>query len=58
MRKGLKMAWQGRVSAEVLSEAEDHPGVEELCRRAIARDDRWSIATAYRTVRRFEDRDG
>jgi Fur family ferric uptake transcriptional regulator len=52
------MAWQGRVSAEVLSEAEDHPGVEELCRRAIARDDRWSIATAYRTVRRFEDRDG
>jgi Fur family ferric uptake transcriptional regulator len=53
--KGLKMTGQRRVIASVLSEAEDHPDVEELYRRAVALDNRMSIATVYRTVRLFEE---
>ena len=52
---GLKMTGQRRVIASVLSEAEDHPDVEELYRRASALDKRISIATVYRTVRLFEE---
>ncbi|MGH7748351.1 MAG: Fur family transcriptional regulator, partial [Candidatus Dormibacteria bacterium] len=33
----------------------DHPDVEELHRRAHARDPHISIATVYRTVRLFQD---
>jgi len=53
--KGLKMTGQRRVIARVLSDAEDHPDVEELYRRAAALDDRISIATVYRTVRLLEE---
>jgi Fur family ferric uptake transcriptional regulator len=53
--KGLKMTAQRRVIARVLSEATDHPDVEELYRRASAIDDGISIATVYRTVRLFEE---
>jgi len=53
---GLKMTGQRRVIARVLSEAEDHPDVEELYRRAAALDGRISIATVYRTVRLLEER--
>ncbi len=42
--------------ARVLSEAVDHPDVEELYRRASLLDDRISIATVYRTVRLFEEK--
>ena len=49
------MTEQRRVIAAVLSEADDHPDVEELYRRASRIDDRISIATVYRTVRLFED---
>lgn len=49
------MTEQRRVIAEVLSNADDHPDVEELYRRASKIDDRISIATVYRTVRLFED---
>jgi Fur family ferric uptake transcriptional regulator len=52
----LKMTGQRRVIARVLSEAADHPDVEELYRRASALDNRISIATVYRTVRLFEER--
>jgi len=52
---GLKMTGQRRVIARVLSEAEDHPDVEELYRRASALDERISIATVYRTVRLLEE---
>ncbi|MCB8880927.1 transcriptional repressor [Acidisoma cellulosilytica] len=55
IEKGLKMTGQRRVIASVLSEAEDHPDVEEVYRRAVALDDRMSIATVYRTVRLFEE---
>lgn len=54
IENGLKMTGQRRVIAHVLSEAEDHPDVEELYRRASALDDRISVATVYRTVRLLE----
>ena len=53
--KGMRMTDQRRVIARVLSDAQDHPDVEELYRRAHAVDPRISIATVYRTVRLFED---
>ncbi len=53
---GLKMTGQRRVIARVLSEATDHPDVEELYRRASAIDPNVSIATVYRTVRLLEEK--
>ncbi|MGJ3260373.1 MAG: Fur family transcriptional regulator [Rhodospirillales bacterium] len=53
--KGMKMTEQRRVIARVLSEAEDHPDVEEVYRRASEQDSKISIATVYRTMRLFED---
>ena len=55
IEKGLKMTGQRRVISQVLSEADDHPDVEEVHRRAHVIDPRISIATVYRTVRLFED---
>lgn len=55
IEKGMKMTEQRRVIARVLSEAQDHPDVEEVYRRATAVDPRISIATVYRTVRLFEE---
>ncbi|MPY73163.1 MAG: transcriptional repressor [Alphaproteobacteria bacterium] len=49
------MTAQRRIIARVLSEATDHPDVEELYRRASAMDSAISIATVYRTVRLFEE---
>ena len=46
--KGMKMTEQRRVIARVLSDATDHPDVEEA---------RISIATVYRTMRLFEEAD-
>jgi len=51
---GLKMTGPRRVIARVLSEATDHPDVDELHRRANAIDHRISLATVYRTVRLLE----
>jgi Fur family ferric uptake transcriptional regulator len=56
-KKGLKMTEQRRVIARVLSEAEDHPDVEELYQRAAEVDRRISIATVYRTVKLWEEAD-
>ncbi len=53
--KGMRMTGQRRVIARVLSEAADHPDVEEVHRRAALHDNRISIATVYRTVRLLED---
>ena len=55
MEKGMKMTGQRRIIARVLSEATDHPDVEEVYRRAVQLDPRISIATVYRTVRLFEE---
>jgi Fur family ferric uptake transcriptional regulator len=56
IERGLKMTGQRRLIARVLSEAEDHPDVEELYRRAAALDNRISVATVYRTVRLLEEK--
>jgi len=55
--KRMKMTEQRRVIARVLSDADDHPDVEEVHRRANGIDERISIATVYRTVRLFEESD-
>jgi Fur family transcriptional regulator, ferric uptake regulator len=52
---GMRMTDQRRVIARVLSEAQDHPDVEEVYNRAAAVDAAISIATVYRTVRLFEE---
>lgn len=52
---GMKMTEQRRVIARVLSDATDHPDVEEVHKRSASQDDRISIATVYRTVRLFEE---
>ncbi|MBU6425710.1 MAG: transcriptional repressor [Rhodospirillales bacterium] len=54
IENGLKMTAPRRVIARVLSEATDHPDVEELHRRANRIDNRISLATVYRTVRLLE----
>lgn len=51
----MKMTGQRRIIARVLSEATDHPDVEQVYRRAVQLDPRISIATVYRTVRVFEE---
>lgn len=53
--RGLKMTGQRRIIARVLSEAEDHPDVEEVHRRASAIDAGISLATVYRSMRLFEE---
>jgi Fur family ferric uptake transcriptional regulator len=49
------MTDQRRVIARVLSDAQDHPDVEQVYRRATAIDPRISISTVYRTVKLFEE---
>ena len=56
VERGVKMTGQRRVIARVLSDAADHPDVEELYRRALRLDQHISIATVYRTVRLFEEK--
>ncbi len=53
--KGLRITEQRRTIARVLSDAVDHPDVEEVHRRSVAIDVGISIATVYRTVRLFEE---
>jgi len=55
VEKGMRMTDQRRVVARVLSQASDHPDVEELYHRAAAVDPHISLATVYRTVRLFEE---
>jgi len=54
-QKGIRMTEQRRVIAKVLSNAKDHPTVEELYNRANKLDKNISIATVYRTVKLFEE---
>lgn len=49
------MTGQRRIIAQVLSDAHDHPDVEEVHRRVAARDASISLSTVYRTVRLLED---
>ena len=50
----LRMTGQRRTIARVLSDAHDHPSVEEVHRRAHGIDERISLSTVYRTLRLFE----
>jgi Fur family ferric uptake transcriptional regulator len=51
----MRMTGQRRTIARVLSEANDHPDVEEVHKRASAQDKNISLSTVYRTVRLFEE---
>jgi Fur family transcriptional regulator, ferric uptake regulator len=55
VEKGMRMTEQRRTIARVLAQADDHPDVEELYRRASKVDERISISTVYRTMKLFED---
>ncbi|APF38804.1 Fur family transcriptional regulator [Chelatococcus daeguensis] len=52
----MRMTGPRRVIAKVLGDADDHPDVVELHRRAAAVDERISLSTVYRTVKLFEDK--
>ena len=53
--KGVKLTDQRRIIAKVMSEANDHPNVDELYNRVSKIDSKISIATVYRTVKLFEE---
>lgn len=53
--QGLRMTGQRRTIALVLETSDDHPDVEELFKRAAAKDAGISLATVYRTVKLFEE---
>jgi Fur family ferric uptake transcriptional regulator len=54
LEHGLRMTGQRRTIALILSDAADHPDVEEVYRRANAVDHRISLSTVYRTLKLFE----
>ncbi|MSO14056.1 Fur family transcriptional regulator [Rickettsiales endosymbiont of Trichoplax sp. H2] len=54
VEKNLKLTSQRRIIAEVLSNSNDHPDVEELYARANKIDSKISLATIYRTLNLFE----
>tara|TARA_B100000029_G_C17217884_1_gene830538 strand:- start:293 stop:703 length:411 start_codon:yes stop_codon:yes gene_type:complete len=53
--KGVKLTDQRKIIAQVMSEAHDHPNVDELYNRVSKIDSKISIATVYRTVKLFEE---
>ena len=53
-KSGLRLTGPRKLIAQVIGEAEDHPDVVELHRRVAALDERISLSTVYRTVKRFE----
>ena len=53
--KGVKLTDQRRIIAKVMSDADDHPDVDELYNRVSEIDSKISIATVYRTVKLFEE---
>jgi Fur family transcriptional regulator, ferric uptake regulator len=54
--QGMRMTGQRRTIARVLSDADDHPNVEEVHARAHRIDARISLSTVYRTLRLFEQK--
>ena len=55
IKKGVKLTDQRKIIAKVMSEAHDHPNVDELYNRVSKIDSKISIATVYRTVKLFEE---
>jgi len=53
--KGVKLIDQKKIIAKIMSEANDHPNVDELYNRVSKIDSKISIATVYRTVKLFEE---
>ena len=53
--KGVRLTDQRKLIAKIMSEAKDHPDVDELHRRVSAIDKKVSIATVYRTVKLIEE---
>ena len=53
--KGVRLTDQRRIIAEVMSNANDHPDVDELHKRVNKIEKKISIATVYRTVILFEE---
>ena len=55
LAKGVKLTDQRKIIAKVMSDADDHPDVDELYKRVSKIDPKISIATIYRTVKLFEE---
>ena len=54
-KKGVRLTDQRKIIAPVMSDARDHPDVDELHKRVTLVDRKISIATVYRTVKLFEE---
>ena len=55
INRGVRLTDQRKIIVKIMSEAEDHPDVDELHRRVSKIDSKVSIATVYRTVKLFEE---
>ena len=55
LTKGVKLTDQRKIIAKVMTEANDHPHVDELYNRVLKINSKISIATVYRTVKLFEE---
>ena len=55
LSKGVKLTDQRKIIAKIMTEANDHPDVDELYNRVSKIDPKISIATVYRTVKLFEE---
>ena len=55
IEKGVRLTDQRKLVAQVMSESQEHPDVDELHQRVSKLDSKISIATVYRTVKLFEE---
>jgi Fur family ferric uptake transcriptional regulator len=55
IKQGVRLTDQRKLIAKIMSEASDHPDVDELHKRVSKLDSKISIATVYRTVKLFEE---
>ena len=55
IQRGVRLTDQRKLVARIMSEAADHPNVDELHKRVSKIDSKISIATVYRTVKLFEE---
>jgi len=55
LKKNIKLTENRKIIAQIISQSNDHPDVEELYRRACLINPKIGIATVYRAVKMFED---
>jgi Fur family transcriptional regulator, ferric uptake regulator len=55
LARGVRLTEQRKIIAKIMSQAVDHPDVDELHKRANKIDKKISIATVYRTVKLLEE---